>query len=70
LLEHALRAVTRSGVGHLMPEHRGEGRVVLRDGQDAGVDDDLSTRQTEGIHLVIADERRPPIGEVPPFAFL
>jgi hypothetical protein len=41
LLQDALRAMTRSGMRHLVTEHSGERSFVLSDGQDAGIDDNL-----------------------------
>ncbi len=48
---HAFRAVVLRSVRDLMANHRGQAGLVLRNGKQAGINADFSTRQTKRIRL-------------------
>ena len=50
LLAHLLGRMLCHGVRNLMSEDNGERSLVLRDGEQSFVNDNLSARHTEGVH--------------------
>ena len=61
LLGYLFGAMFGYSVGNLMAEDYGEGRLVLCNGQEAFVNDNLATRHTEGIDGIVLYEVEFPV---------
>jgi len=61
ILAQTLSAVARDGMGDLVTQYGRQARIVPRDGKDASINGHLTSRQGEGIGLLVLDDLKLPL---------